>query len=252
MSGRVAVITGAASGIGAATMSRLRHMGHRIVGVDVQPPDRTWDSDIGWVMGSVADQATWDQALALAVDRFGQAPQVLVCCAGVVRTGSVVDIPLADWDVVFDVTVRGAMIGMRTLIPPMIEAGGGSIVTVGSVDSFMVEQDVAAYCSAKGALLQLTKAVAMDHARDGVRANCVCPGVTDTPFLRSGLADLPDGSARLRDRAERNPIGRLLEPDEIAAVIAFICSDAASGVTGATIPVDGGLTASYEFKGAPT
>lgn len=247
----VAVVTGSASGIGAATVTRLLAMGHRVVGIDLQPQELASDPGFTEVLGDVASEDTWHTALEVARDRFDTDPRVLVCSAGIVRTGTVVDISLQDWKLVFDVIVGGAMLGMRAMIPGMVRQGRGSIVTVGSVDSFLVEQGGAAYCAAKGALLQLTRTVALDHAREGVRANCVCPGVTDTPFFRNGLLALPDGARRRQERAERNPIGRLLEADEIAAMIAFLCSDAASGVTGATITVDGGLSAGFEFSKGP-
>lgn len=249
MGGAVAVVTGASSGIGLATVIRLLAMDYRVIGIDLQGPTGPPDEGLVWVSGDVASDDTWREASDLASSRFGTDPRVLVCSAGVVKLGSVLDLSIQDWRRVFDVVLDGALLGMRATIPGMVRQGGGSIVTVGSVDSFLVERNGAAYCAAKGALLQLTRSVAIDFARDGVRANCVCPGVTDTPFFRNGLAALPDGPLRRQARIERNPIGRLLEADEVAAMIAFLCSDAASGVTGTAITVDGGLSASFEFTG---
>lgn len=129
----------------------------------------------------------------------------------------------------------------------MVEASGGSVVTVASVDAFMAEQGLAAYCSSKGPLQQLTKCVAMDHARQNVRANCVAPGVIDTPFFRRHLETASDPEHFLRVREQRNPPGRLLQPDEFAATVEFAALDA-TGMTGSTLTVDAGLSASFDFR----
>jgi NAD(P)-dependent dehydrogenase (short-subunit alcohol dehydrogenase family) len=243
------MISGAASGIGDATRRQFMALGIAVIGIDRLVPYELLSSsgDTAWVRGDVRETATWTQAMAVAHERYGVSPSILVCNAAIVRLGTVVEIALDDWQAVFDVIVTGAVLGMRAAIPSMLERGGGSIVTVGSIDSFMVEQGVVAYCAAKGALLQLTRATAVDYARNGIRANCVCPGVTDTPFLRAGLAQMPNGADRLRERQQRNPTGRLLDPEEVARAIVFLGSDQASGINGSVVTVDAGLSTSFEF-----
>jgi NAD(P)-dependent dehydrogenase (short-subunit alcohol dehydrogenase family) len=245
----LAIVSGAASGIGDAARRQFAARGIPVVGIDRAIPDDvlSGEDDTTWIEGDVRDAETWEHAMVAAHERHGVGPSILVCNAAIVRLGTVVEIDLAEWRDVFDVIVMGAVLGMRAAIPLMLDRGGGSIVTVGSVDSFSVEQGVAAYCAAKGALLQLTRATAIDFARSGIRANCVCPGVTDTPFLRSGLAAMPNGPERLLERQRRNPTGRLLDPEEVAHAIVYLASDEASGITGAAVTVDAGLSASFEF-----
>src|SRR5690554_3923354 len=115
--------------------------------------------------------------------------------------------------------MTGLVMAVRTVLPGMIARRSGSIITLGSIDSYMAEQGLISYCASKGAILQFTRALALDHARDGIRANCVCPGVTDTPFFRRHLDTASDPETFLKTREQRNPLGRLLQPDEIAATI---------------------------------
>jgi NAD(P)-dependent dehydrogenase (short-subunit alcohol dehydrogenase family) len=245
----VAIVTGGASGIGAATAEQLLQRNVAVVVIDLPGAvaGREDESRRAWMGGDVRDESTWDAALKVARSKFSLSPSILICNAGVVRTGKIIDVPIEDWRMLFDVMVIGAVLGMRACIPAMLERGRGSIVTVGSVDSFMAEQETGPYCAAKAALMQLTRCTAMDYARQGIRANCVCPGVTDTPFFRRGLATLPNPENRKREREERNPLGRLLEPMEVANAISFLCSDAASGITGSVVTVDAGLSAGFEY-----
>jgi len=126
-------------------------------------------------------------------------------------------------------------------------ADPNAVVFVNSCDGVVGEQNLAAYCSAKGAGLQLMRAVALDHARQGIRSNAVCPGSINTPFFMKHVYAVPDPDAFLRDKTERHPAGRLLQPEDIAAVIDFLAGPASIGMTGAVVPVDGGLTAAYDF-----
>lgn len=121
------------------------------------------------------------------------------------------------------------------------------MVTVASVDAYQAEQGLVGYCSSKGALLQFTRCVAMDHARQGVRANCIAPGVIDTPFFRRHLDTAADPERFLHAREQRNPLGRLLSPHEVAATVEHVALDA-TGMTGALITVDAGLSASFDFR----
>jgi NAD(P)-dependent dehydrogenase (short-subunit alcohol dehydrogenase family) len=129
----------------------------------------------------------------------------------------------------------------------MLERGRGSIVGIASTNALYAEQALVSYNSSKGALLQLIRSVAVDHARGGVRANAVCPGAIDTPSLREHVDAAPDPQALLRQKIGRLPSGRLLDPADVARVVHFLLSDASAGMTGATVLVDGGLTATFDF-----
>ncbi len=242
---QAAVITGAASGIGLASLRRLQAQGLAVIGVDTAPAP---DGEIAaWVVGDVASTETWARVEALLAARGWEA-SVLVTTAAFLAVGDVLELSDEDWARTFDVNLRGLVLPVRALLPGMIERRRGAIVTVGSIDSYMAEQGLISYCASKGAILQFTKTLALDHARNGIRANCVCPGVTDTPFFRRHLDSASDPAQFLAIREQRNPLGRLLDPDEVAATVAFLASDAASGVTGAQIVVDAGLTAGFDFR----
>jgi NAD(P)-dependent dehydrogenase (short-subunit alcohol dehydrogenase family) len=240
----IAVVTGASSGVGAAVTTRLTGRGYHVVGVDLS--DTPSEHAAATVVGSVADPTTWERVRGTALD-LGGAPTVVVFNAAVLHTGSVLELSLEQWQEGLDVNVGGVFHGLRALLPGMIDAGAGSVVTVASVDAFMAEQGLAGYCASKGALLQLTRCVAMDHARQGIRANCVAPGVIDTPFFRRHLDTAADPERFLAAREQRNPLGRLLDPDEVAATVEFAALDA-HGMTGSVLTVDAGLSASFDFR----
>lgn len=242
---RIAIVTGAASGVGAATARVLAERGTRVVGVDLR-----WEDDAVpgvHVAGDVTDADTWAQALA-AAERLGGAPDGLVLNAAQLAVGALLDVAEADLRRVFEVNVFAVAHGLRTLLPAMIAGGGGSVVAVASVDALLAEQGLAAYCASKGAVVQLIRSVALDYARAGIRANCVCPGATDTPLLRRHVAAAADPERFLREKAERHPVGRIRSAEEVAEVIAFLLDERSAGMTGTTVTVDGGLTASFDFQ----
>ena len=249
MQNRVAVVTGSASGVGAATTTRLRGRGISVIGIDVQEPTAPGAPDAGFVFvhGSVSEAATWEDVRSTSRARFAADPTVVVFAAAVLRTGSILELSEDEWQSHFDVNVNGVFRGLRVLLPAMLEAGESSVVTVASVDAYMAEQGLAGYCSSKGALLQLTKCLAVDHARQGLRVNCVAPGVIDTPFFRRHLDTANDPDRFLHAREQRNPMGRLLEADEVAATVEFAALDAV-GMTGSVLTVDAGLSASFDFR----
>lgn len=245
----VAILTGAGSGVGAETLRLLRGQGTSVVAVDVAWPGAPVDDEGCITMtGDISDAGTWQTALEACRDRFGDPPDRLVLNAARLVVGTILELNEQDLRSVLDVNVVGAFLGMKACLPAMVARGGGTIVTVGSTASLLAEQGLAAYCASKGALLQLTRCVAVDHARDGIRANCVCPAAIDTPFFRRHVDAAPDPAAFLAKKQARHPSGRILQPADVARVIAFLLSDASLGMNGAAVTVDGGLLASFDFE----
>ncbi len=253
MANLTAIVTGSASGIGAATVERFLRRGTHVIGVDFEPepaevrPPGT-SSGLWWVRGDVGDPGTWDRVQELAKAELSVQPTVLVCCAARVAVGDILSLDHDTWTAVFRATFYGALLGMQSCVPTMVQAGGGSIVTVGSVSGLYAEQGLVAYGAAKAALIHLTKSVAVDFARHGIRANCVCPGTTDTPLFRLHLETSDDPGAFLATRAARNPIGRILTASEVASAIDYLAFDEASGITGTVLVVDAGLTSCFEYR----
>ncbi len=241
-----AVISGAASGIGGATAKRFLKDGITVLGVDMAPQNLEHEN-LAWVQGDVAEMETWNRVTA-ELEQRQWVPDILVTAAAYLAVGNVLEITDEQWANTINVNQLGLVKAVRAVLPQMIKHQRGSIVTVGSIDSYMAEQGLISYCASKGGILQFTKSLALDHARQGIRANCVCPGVTDTPFFRRHLDTASDPEKFLKAREQRNPLGRLLRPDEIASTISFLASDEASGVTGAQIVVDAGLTVGFDFR----
>jgi len=247
----IAVVTGAASGIGLATAELLAQRGIEVIAVDRDGDQLAALENrerIHPLLGDVSANATWSEVVALAQTNLGAAPNMYVANAATVLVGTTLELSDDDWHTIFETNLMGTVRGARALLPGMIAAGRGAMVMIGSIDSFMAEQGLAAYCATKGAILQFSRVLAVDHARQGIRVNCVCPGVTDTPLFRYHLSksDAPD--AVLAARTDRNPLGRLLAPEDIARTVAFLLSDEAAGITGALVPVDAGLSTSFEFR----
>lgn len=241
----LSVVVGGASGICGAAVAKMLERGDTVIGVDLKVGDAP--AAAHWIEGDAARPETW-QRLGETIEEIGQPVDYLVYGAAHLAIGGVLDLDDADWQKTFDVNILGLARCIRSVLPGMITAGKGSIVTIGSIDSVMAEQGLLAYCMSKGGIAQFTRTIAMDHARDGIRANCLCPGVTDTPLFRRHLASAGDPDRFLHVRQQRNPIGRLLTSEEVADGILFLASPQSSGFTGATLLVDGGLTASFDFR----
>ena len=236
-----AVVTGGASGIGAATVARLRRDGMRVAVID-RNAERL---DLVEADFRAAADVTSEDQIAGAVEQAARALgglDTVVACAGVAARGTVADTALEEWERVFSVNVRGVYLTAKAAIPHLRDAGGGTIVFVASQLGLVAAADAAAYCASKGAVVQLTRAMALDHAPEGIRVNCVCPGPTVTPLLEDyfALSDDPDEERKLYERAQAH--GRLVEPEEIADAIAYLVSPAASSTIGAALVVDGGYS----------
>jgi NAD(P)-dependent dehydrogenase (short-subunit alcohol dehydrogenase family) len=246
VSADVAIVTGAASGVGNATVELLGTHGISVVAIDrAWPADHSGSDTVERLTGDVVDDTTWAAALEVA-QRLG-GPSMLVLNAAKLVVGTVLEVNPEQFRAVFEVNVIGAVKGLQACLPSMLERGRGSIVGIASTNALYAEQALVSYNSSKGALIQLIRSVAVDHARAGVRANAVCPGAIDTPFLREHVDAAPDPEGLLRQKLGRLPSGRLLDPVDVARVVHFLLSDAALGMTGASVLVDGGLTATFDF-----
>lgn len=246
--GKVAVVTGGAMGIGAATAQTLCELGARVAVVDRDEQQgratakrlAAAGSAVSFHACDVADLAAVETAIGEAAREHG-AIHVVAHCAGIQRYGDVVSTSVETWHEVLRVHVDGAFHVVRCALPHMIEAGGGAIVIVGSVQSVAAVGNSAAYVTAKHALVGLTRSIAVDFASKDVRANCIMPGTIDTPMLRWAAGLSPDPEAVIEGCRRSHLLGRIGRPEEVARAIAFLASDWASFITGATLAVDGGM-----------
>ena len=233
--GKRALVTGAGSGIGAAVARTLAAEGADVVLADIAlQPVETLAAEIGG-LGIELDVRDEEQ-VAPAMANL----DVLVNVAGIGSTTTAPDTTLEVWEDVFAVNARGTFLCCKHAIPGMVERRGGAIVNVASVAALVGLRNRAAYCASKGAVVSLTRALAVDHVADGVRVNAVCPGTVDSPWVRRLVDEVGESMDMLR---ARQPMGRLGLPEEIAAAVAYLASDAAAFVTGTALVIDGGLTA---------
>lgn len=237
LEGRIAIVTGAASGMGAATARLLAEAGATVLGADIA------SNPAVALVGDVSDPRFCDAAVAKAVDLHGRL-DILVNAAGVIVRA---DAPATDddaWHRQMRVNVDGSFFMCRAAIRQMRLQNSGAIVNFGSIWGAAGAKGHVAYATAKGAVHNLTRSLALDHAREGIRVNAVCPGEVDTPMLRGAGRAVPLTDAQLAEMADRVvPNGRLAQPEEIGRVVVFLCTDAASYMTGALVPVDGGWSA---------
>ena len=244
LDGKVALITGAAMGIGAGIAEVFRAEGAHLVLVDVDEAALAGTAErLGarTVVGDVSQATTGSAAVAACLQIHGRV-DVLINNAAVLRTARLHELSEEDWDLVLDVSLKGPFLMTKAVIPAMLEAGGGAIVNVASISSLIVLPEHAAYCAAKGGLVQLTRQAALEYALENVRVNCVAPGTVDTPLVQRFLADAPNATEVLADLRANHPIGRIGTAEEIGRAVAFLASDDASFVTGACLVADGGYT----------
>jgi meso-butanediol dehydrogenase / (S,S)-butanediol dehydrogenase / diacetyl reductase len=235
--GRRALVTGAGSGIGEAVARGLHAEGAQVVIADVAG-ERV--QALAGELGPGAEALTLDVRDEDAVAAAMGGLDVLANVAGIGSTTNAPDTPLEVWEDVFAVNARGTFLCCKHAIPGMIERGGGAIVNTSSVAGLVGLPNRAAYCASKGAVLALTRALAIDHVRQGVRVNAVCPGTVDSPWVRRLVDDVGESLDALR---ARQPMGRLGTTNEVAQAILYLASDAAAFVTGTGLVIDGGLTA---------
>ncbi|MEM1197174.1 MAG: SDR family oxidoreductase [Pseudomonadota bacterium] len=247
LSGKVAIVSGCASGIGAATVRRLRADGAEVLGTDVnakEGADLCEEADARFSTHDVADTATWSDVVAQAMDAWGRL-DILVNNAGVVSQASIEDVTDELWDRTYDINIKGTMAGCRAAIAAMkLNPGGasGSLINVASTSAMAALPGDVAYCSSKGAVRVLTQSIAAHCAKAGyaIRCNTVVPGATETGILNKAEDAMPGLKAAV---AATSPMNRLADPAETAAAIAFLASDECPYMTGAEMLVDGAMMA---------
>jgi NAD(P)-dependent dehydrogenase (short-subunit alcohol dehydrogenase family) len=245
--GKVAIVTGAGSGIGRGISLRLAEFGAAVAVLDIDDVKASQTAEqINDQQGSavalkcdVRSAADCRRAVEAVIQKWGKI-DILCNCAGIAIRKDIIDLSEEEWDRALDVTLKGVFLLSREVVPHMIRAGGGSIINIGSGWSLKGGLRAASYCAAKGGAVNLTRAMAIDHGRDKIRVNCVCPGDVDTPMLHSECAQLGEDAQAFMKEAANRPLARVGTPEDIANAVLFLASPMSGWITGAALVVDGG------------
>jgi NAD(P)-dependent dehydrogenase (short-subunit alcohol dehydrogenase family) len=247
LEGKIAMVTGAASGIGRGVSMRLAETGASVALLDID--DRkgceaaaeieAHAGEAVFLKGDVGSADECRRAVDTIIKRWGKI-DILCNCAGIAIRKDIVELTEDEWDLALDVMLKGIYLLSREVVPHMVRNGGGSIVNIGSGWSLKGGPRAASYCAAKGGAVNLTRAMAIDHGRNNIRVNCVCPGDVDTPMLRSECAQLGDDVQAFMREAANRPLARIGTADDVANAVLFLVSPMSSWITGAALVVDGG------------
>ena len=244
LAGKVAVLSGGASGMGVTHTRRLIREGARVISFDLNEGagpdlvDELGEDKLLFLRGDVRKAEDWERVVAAGRQRFG-IPNVLINNAGISPLQSLEKVSEEDYRRVIDINQVGTFLGMRALVPSLREAGGGSVINIASTAALVAFADLFPYVASKWAVRGMTKAAALELARDGVRVNAICPGDTDTPMIRA-IADTPSGALPPTDDL---PFKRWAQPEEISAAVVFLASDESSYMSGGELVIDGAYTA---------
>jgi len=245
LQGKVAVITGAGSGIGYACAHRFAREGATVIGLDLQESPE-WERVVreapasGFSVLDVCDSPATERAIAEVV-RDHRRIDTLVTAAGTAGGGPVHALPVEEWDRIQNVNLKGTFLSVKAVLPTMREHRSGSIITIASIEGIEGSEGGSAYDASKGVVVLLTKNIALDYGRLGIRVNTICPGMIETPLFQATLGD--DALTKYRDRLRyQHTLGRFGRPEEVAGVAFFLASDDSSFVTGHALVVDGGFT----------
>lgn len=250
LEGKVALITGGGTGIGRAIALAFAREGAKLAVAGrrkekLNETIREMEKQGGQGLAIVCDVAkAKDAAHAVreTAKHFGRL-NVLVNNAGVLHASTIEGIAEEEWDRLMTINLKGPFLMCRAALPEFRKAGGGAIINVGSVLGLVAMKDRAAYCASKGGVTLLTKAMALDHAHENVRSNCICPSIVETELVQGLFAASEEGKALRKARIGQIPIGRMGRPEDVAELAVFLASDESSWLTGAAIPLDGGLSA---------
>lgn len=251
LSGKVAFITGGGSGIGrACALAFAREGAHVAIGGRRKAPLEAVEREIrasgGNALGvpcDVADRASVEAAIAAVTTKFGRL-DIVVNNAGAVLVATVEETSDEDWNRVLAANLTGTFLVSRAALPSLRKAGGGSIVNIGSYLGIVARRQRAAYCASKAGVTGLTKAMALDHAQEKIRVNCICPALVETEMALQALSRTPDPEAEKKRRSSEIPLGRLGKPEDVAEMAVYLASEESSWITGTAVLLDGGLTAS--------
>src|SRR5580704_548254 len=254
LDGQVAWISGGASGIGEATVRLFASEGARVAIADVQTERgprlesavRAAGGDALFIECDVTSEEEVQSSIDQAAARFCGL-QIVVNCAGIVHVKRLHEYTSDEWDRLMAVNVRSIFYSIKHALKHLQANPRSYMVNVGSISSFVGQAGTPAYTASKGAVLSLSQSIALDYAADGLRCNCVCPGITDTPMLRHHLQAVANPAAALAKRLHRVPLGRALTPDDVARTVLYLSCEDSAGVTGTSVVVDGGYLAAAEW-----